>query len=260
MIAKSLILLCYTFVLFGTTTAFAQAVEINISGEGCSGFVAQLTKQSPKAYIFTAGHCIPGLVDTHEIAKVYIKTPISTSNSFFVYKLAEPNSILPIRVTKILFATFQKLDVAVLEISEDVVSLKSKGIIPLLIDRNKPAYPISVFLINSLKKEVANCSAEEQIFSLTYQFWNWSSMSRLSEECLLERGWSGAPVIEKTSGKVIGILSGGNETGTCDDYCEINNRGDKQSLKNRSYFTRMDFLSSCVNAVGEIDINDCLIK
>ncbi len=235
----------------------AQTVEFMVDGEACSGFVGKLSANSQKAYVFTAGHCLPGLLDTHFPAKNIIQTPIVPAKNFLVRHLKDLSQTSWVKVSNIVFASFGKFDVAVLDSVESVQNLEARGVVPILVDFDQIDIGTPVQILNPLKQEKRICLIESHVPKLHYQFWSWQYTSRLSKECKLTHGWSGAVVLNQITGTATGVVSGGNETGNCDDYCEFEMNGASRAFKNQSYVTRLTFLKPCTAQSGVFDPSSC---
>lgn len=235
----------------------AQTVEVMIDGEACSGFIGKLSMRSQKAYVFTAGHCLPGILDAHFPKKIVVQTPIVPTKKFLVRNLKEASQISSVEVSQIVFASFDKYDVAVLDVVESVRELEARGVSPILIEVGLVHLNTKIEIVNPLRLETKSCSVENHVPKLTYQFWSWLQVSRLSKECELTHGWSGAVVFNRQTGSAVGIVSGGNESGSCDDYCEVGTNDEKLAIKDRSYFNRLTFLAPCTDRNGIFNPMSC---
>jgi hypothetical protein len=102
-----------------------------------------------------------------------------------------------------------------------------------------------------------SCSVEGGPIDLRYKVWSWPNAFRLSPECRLREGWSGSGIVSN-SASAIGILSGGNEAGSClDDYCESRSDGDLIAMKDSAYFMPISFLKNCTDSTGRIHPKLC---
>ncbi len=238
--------------------AFSQTAEIYLDTNSCSGSVVKMNKESRIVYLITAGHCIPGIMNESK-NQMQLNTHFKNPKKIIV-RTTSPNEskTVFIHATGVLFATFHHVDLAIIKIEESVAELIKLGIVPLEAELEEPKEQQSLVLLNSLTGEQSKCQIEKRVDYLDYKksTSNWSS--RLSAECKLAPGWSGAPVIYENSGKIIGIVTGGNDSGSCDDYCERTQFGEPLALKNRSYISNLSFLRSCVLGNGELSLK-CLL-
>jgi len=203
------------------------------------------------AYVITAGHCVPGIIDVNQ-------NQLPNYKKMIIRKIdANYSKPVFIQITGVLFASFQNVDLSVITIKESTDDLIKLGITPLEVQLAEPQVQNSVVIYNSLTGEQSECIIEKHVDYLDYKTWTSRWSTRLSSECKLAPGWSGAPVIDEKTKAVVGIVSGGNDSGTCDDYCERTQMGERLALKNRSYISNLSFLKSCVLENGTLDLK-CL--
>lgn len=240
------------FVFFSLAlSANAQVVELFFERGSCSGFVGKFAKDSQKAYLFTAGHCVPGLGDRAESDKIISRLNFEKPQKFIVRSAATGKAGF-ITSQDIIFATFQRIDIGIYSLKESVVELEQSGFPPFLIQTADVSVGAQVRVINPLIGEVASCLVESRPFMLSFQDWHWPAAARLSSQCRLGPGWSGAPVLDTSSGVILGILSGGNDSGNCSDYCEVDEDKNRFAFKNRSYFSVFSFIKPCLGQNGHI--------
>jgi len=231
----------------------AQLVELSFDNGFCSGFIAKLTNKSQKAYLFTAGHCIPGLGDKTNSNKIITNIKMEKLQKFIARAVSSGKHGF-VNATELVLATFQRVDLAIYSLKESVTELENAGLPPFLIHTGEAHIGTPIKVFNPLIGEDASCFIDAHPFRLAFQEWLWFATVRLSSQCKLGPGWSGAPVVDVSSGMILGILSGGNDSGDCADYCEIDKAGDRIAFKNRSYYSTLSFLNRCLNQNGQIAV------
>lgn len=241
---------CVIFLLWAFS-ANAQLVELSFDKGSCSGFIGKFTKNSQHAYLFTAGHCVPGLTDRANPNQILSHLKIEKPQKF-IARSANSGKIGFVNATGLILATFQRIDLAIYSLKESAIELELAGLEPFIIQTSPVGEGNPVRVFNPLIGEEASCFVDAHPFTLSFQNWQWSATARLSSQCKLGPGWSGAPVVDVQSGMVLGILSGGNDSGDCFDYCEIDKDGNRAAFKNRSYFSALSFLNRCLNWNGQV--------
>jgi hypothetical protein len=239
--------------------AQAQTVEIYLDMSSCSGFLGKLTNNSNVAYVFAAGHCIPEIYDSEKPSKVLLNSKFEKPKKVIVRPIGQDASdAKTVSTTGVLFASLQGIDLAILPIKESVADLNRMNLSPLSVQLAIAALQTPVFIVNAITGEKAECSIENKPFSVSYKAWTSKWAYGLSPECKLGPGWSGAPIINQTNGSVVGVVSGGNDSGTCDDYCESDQSGQQTAIKNRAYFSVLSSLKACTAEDGTIHPENCL--
>jgi hypothetical protein len=154
---KNLLILKTLISLLGFSTfpqlVKAQSVEFILSGRGCNGFVGKMSANAQQVYIFTAGHCISGLLDESNSDKMIFNTPLSESRNFLVYSNSTDGRTTGISSSEITFASFQQFDLAVLSINQSESDLIRQGIEPLIVG-DQPSVCTAITIRNVLTNEL----------------------------------------------------------------------------------------------------------
>lgn len=246
--------------LLNTPITYGQTVEFAVNDIKCSGFIARLSSNSQTAYLVTAGHCLPGLMDEHEPDRKLQNIPFPQTG-FSVHILDRPKDANPaiVKSQRIVLASIQNVDVAILKLDESVSQLDRQGIRPLLIGVSVSREQGSVSIQNAITDEHVDCEIENSSAKPMIRKWRLTAAARLGKACRLGPGWSGAPVLG-ADGDVIGIISGGNDTGTSDDFHEFDDEGKNLIFKNQGYFSYLSFLSKCTDNQGTIHPEKCILN
>ena len=240
--------------LFCGGTAQAQQVRFVYSIGTCQGFLARMNPQAATVYLFSAGHCVSGVKSFDDPDRIVIRKDIGKTKEFQIYGAGKVQS------DQVLFASYQSVDFAILKIKQSVSDLQKMGITPYVLSAAQSPLSTQVTVHNLDVSETTSCTIEHYPYQMTYReaVWLWSG--RLAQECQITHGWSGAAVLNALTNEVIGLVAGGNETGDCTDYCEVEKSGTQSAFKDQTYFSRLDFLHSCADALGEIVPELCHLK
>jgi hypothetical protein len=248
----------FMVVLWGLS-AKAQFVTVTNALSYCSGFLAKTTPAAKDIYVFTAGHCVPSVKPLNDPNHVVIhKALVSPKTMAAVDEASGETATL--HATEILYGTYQGADFAIFSLAEKEQDLLAAGLAPLILNSVKPAEGTAVRVLNSKTLEMQSCVVEKNLFSLVYKTSTWRWSSRLSENCKLAPGWSGAAVVDSAGGRVLGLIGGGNDKGDCTDYCQVDASGAQLALLGRAYFTRLEFLRSCLDRNGAVVPERCRLR
>ena len=233
-------------ILFGVVPARAQQAHIVYALSHCEGFLARMNPQAETVYFFTAGHCLPSVKVFDNPNNFVTQKDITPSKEIKVYGASN------VQAVQILTGHYQTADFAVLKIKQTASDLKKEGIIPYLIAQQPARLGTAVSVINMDLNETNHCDVEHYPFQLTFNESVWAWSARLSSSCQLTHGWSGAGVLDSSTQKIYGLIGGGNETGDCTDYCQVERDGSRGGFKSQVYFTRLDFLHQATDSQGVI--------
>lgn len=237
-----------------THPAKAQQVKVMNALSVCQGFLARMNPTSETVYLFSAGHCVPGIKSFDDPHHIVIKKDLPKPKEFSVYGFGK------IITDQIIYGAYQPLDFAILRIHETASDLIKKGITPYVVTSARYPAPTLVTVYNLHVGESTSCNVEGYPYLLTYQEYTWTLPGRLGPECKITHGWSGSAVINNVNHEILGLISGGNETGDCTDFCEVTEDGKTSAYLNQTYFSRLDVLHACTNSAGVIIPENCRLK
>jgi hypothetical protein len=113
-------------------------------------------------------------------------------------------------------------------------------------------------LVSAYWKEKQNSKTSHVVGELQEDAWTYRDAIALTDNCKTEGGWFGAPLIDRASKKIVGILNSSNTTGglcTLDNPCEILPESTRMAFHRRSYAQRTSPIMACVTSAGNIDLN-----
>jgi len=89
--------------------------------------------------------------------------------------------------------------------------------------------------------------------------WEWGPSLRLSQECKIDHGSSGSPLIFEGTNYIVGIINSmyeGGEACTFNNPCEIDSTGKiTTTKKNQPYGQFVDGIYSCLDSQRKIDLS-----
>lgn len=229
----------------------AQQVKVMNALSVCQGFLARMNATSETVYLFTAGHCVPGIKSLDDPHRLVIKKNFPKPRDAYVYGFGE------IKTDQIIYGSYQPLDIAILRLSLTASDLIQKNLTPYLVTSTQSPVSSPVTVHNLTTAESTSCRIEHYPYQLIFEQYVWSWTGRLGPECKITHGWSGSAVINDSNGEISGLISGGNETGDCTDFCEIEKDGSSSAFFNQVYFSRLEFLRQCTTSEGLIVPENC---
>ncbi|STD11926.1 Uncharacterised protein [Dermatophilus congolensis] len=180
----------------------------------CSGAIVKLpgAKDSDKALLLSAGHCIPGphLKDGESVAN---KKIAGTGNQVQIHKGSDKdNHLNPLqtRVTDVVYATMTGTDVSLMKIDKTYSALQGAGIKAREIpgDDLKKGDAVSV-PAPAIGLSLHGCKVENTGLTKKVKSWTWNNFVEVSgDQCgQLREGASGSPIISDSDGRIRGIVS-----------------------------------------------------
>jgi uncharacterized protein (TIGR03437 family) len=224
----------------------------------CTAFLVDTGAASGPAYILTNGHCV-GLLEANEVVTnreqaSYLFTP----GAFF--DVESPRGYATRRIA---YATMKRTDVAVIELDAPLAELTAAGYRPLRLaaaSQGERVTAAGVPITNTPPDrqflQAGQCTLGPAVDVVEFT-WFWRGLLR--NDCPdIRGGWSGAPLISESSGRVVAILN----TTTIDSFdrgggfdcylgtpCEVGPEG-QRVRDHTSYAVSAAGLDSCFDAQG----------
>lgn len=241
------------------------SAEFNFNGitvaNGCSGFILRFdtSLQTDSAMVLTNGHCSPG----GYIEPNIVNHNISSTQSFKL-RSEDGNRILgTLRSQGIMYSTMTSTDIALfkLELTYEELERRFK-VKALTLSRERPEEKSEIVVVSGLyppgiSGKIYSCSIDGFVHQLKEGPWIFDDAIRYSE-CATKGGTSGAPVLAKTSGLVIGIHSTRNEQGelcAVGSPCEVDIDGRIKSALGAAYAQQTYQIYTCINSDNQIDLS-----
>jgi V8-like Glu-specific endopeptidase len=219
---------------------------------GCSGALVNVgRKESERALILTNGHCVR--------SKLLRPGEVLTRGDFDrgVIGIGGSKGWVRVRPARIVYATMTDLDVALIEIEESYEKLRRLGSKVYKIANEKAARGVQVRIISGYWKEKQECYVEDIITELLEADWTWRKSLALSKSCQVRGGYSGSPVFDLATGKIVAVVNTGNESGercTLNNPCEVDQWGRRLVFQDRAYAQPVTAFLGCFTSHGQFEL------
>lgn len=239
--------------------SLAQEYDFNgiVKLSNCSGSIVRLAgaPDTAPAIAMTNGHCLGGnYKGMLAPGEVVVGRPIS--RSMRVYN--KNTGLVPVKATKVLYATMTKTDLTLFELKETYGELEAKGVDSFDLDGMRPMIGVSIDVVSGYWDRGYRCNIDGFVFQLRESDWTMSDSIRYSNlGCNTIGGTSGSPIIQTGTRIVIGINNTGNESGekcTMNNPCEVDERGQVTVKEKASYGQQTFNVYSCLTPDFRIDL------
>uniref|UniRef100_A0AAU2JHV5 Serine protease n=1 Tax=Streptomyces sp. NBC_00049 TaxID=2903617 RepID=A0AAU2JHV5_9ACTN len=242
------------------TEPVATAVAVDFAGtvalSNCSGSVVRAPGSQPNdpALVLSNGHCLEsGFPAAGEVIKDQ-----RSSRSFSLLNSAG-SKVATLRASKISYATMTDTDVSIYQLTKSYAQIQSQyGISALTLSDTRPAQGASISVVSGYWKRIYNCNVDGFAYRLKEGDWTWKDSIRYTSSCNTIGGTSGSPVIDTTTGKVVGVNNTGNEDGascTVNNPCEVDANGNVTVRQGINYAQQTYTLVPCIAPGNKIDLN-----
>lgn len=253
---------------FDATTTFADPKAeikpattedlLGMASLRCSGSLVYLNrKASDRAVVITNGHCsretllAPG--------ETLVNVPYKRRSA--PVSIGTRDGMVSVEVARVLYATMTDTDLALLELEETYEELTAQGAKVFKIADRDPVPGTRTRVVSGFWQERQDCVIEANVPTLLEGDWTFKNAFSFDRGCLVRGGYSGTPVIDSASNLVVAVVNTVNENGlSCaiNNPCEVRD-GKKFADKDRGYAQRVTDVPACVDAKGEIALNqkDC---
>ncbi|MFD9957945.1 serine protease [Amycolatopsis sp. NPDC058986] len=234
------------------TTTFAGTVALS----NCSGSVVKPagTPDTAPAIVMSNGHCLesgmpqPGQVIVNR----------ASSRSFSLLSADGRRSVGTLRAKKIVYGTMTDTDVSLYQVSTTYAQIKQQyGITALELSNAHPADGVRMDVVSGYWKQIYSCTVNGFVHELRENGWVWKDSIRYTPDCQTIGGTSGSPIVETSTGKVIGVNNTRNEDGqrcTLNNPCEVDESGNVTVHQDTPYGQETYGIPACLTAANEIDL------
>ncbi|OEU85428.1 hypothetical protein DB35_14945 [Streptomyces abyssalis] len=235
---------------------FAGTVALS----NCSGSLVKMpgSKASDPGLVLSNGHCLEEGMP--EPGKVVVDQPSSRS---FTLLDAGGGDAGTLKSTKIAYGTMTDTDVSLYELDSTYEEIKKDtGIDPLEVQAEHPEQGTAITVVSGYWKETFSCSIDAFVPELREDGWTMKDSLRYTEECETKGGTSGSPVVDDSTGKIVGVNNTRNENGeecTLNNPCEVDENGKVTVHEGIAYGQQTHTLTSCIAAGNKVDLSlpDC---
>ena len=223
---------------------------------GCSGAVVRLAGSVPedKAIVLTNGHCVrfpflgarETLVDRKAFARIEL--------------LDGPGDVaVTVRGVRLVYATMYRTDLAIYRLRESYADLAAAGVTPLALAGQGPSRGDRIRIPSGYWVEQRACATTGTVHRLHERVWDWWRSIRLPalDGCAIRGGYSGSPIVDRSTGEVVGIANTGYVGGRAciDSACEENQRGVVRMKRHMNYGQQTWWLTTCIGPDRSFDLD-----
>ena len=220
----------------------------------CSGALIRVNRRDDQAaLLLTNGHCATNAsIDADD---ALVNVPYQRGE---ITLYAGTDSGEPVAPARVLYATRTRTDLALIELKSTYGELIKKGakVYEVADDDAKPGTDIQ--LVSGFSKEKNLCAISHVVPKLVEDVWTTTSAYAMKDPCPIAGGWSGTPMIDPTTLKIVGILNSTNVGGalcTLDNPCEVDDQGNRLAFAGRTYGQRTSMLIECFTEDGMLDLS-----
>lgn len=221
----------------------------------CSGVIVRANRGPDQpAVLLTNGHCATNASIDPDDALVDV--PYSRGGDLGVYVGTDAPE--PVKPARILYATRTGVDVALIELKSTYRELEAKGAKVYEISPDDAKPETDVQLVSGYWKEKNLCAISHVVDTLVEDAWTTRDSYAMKDPCPTTGGWSGTPMIDPITFRVVGLLNTTNLAGqlcTLDNPCEVSPDGTRLAFNGRTYGQRVSPILNCLNANGELALD-----
>ena len=251
------------FLAFFFNLGFAFSAQFDFTGtvqiNGCSGFLFRFehSKDSDQALIMTAGHCASvgrRLNSGEYVYHMKSQVPVRFLNA--------NGSVGPqvIYTDELSYATVTGTDISIYALKSSYSQIMNQfATTPLILSSRRPKLGQQIQVLSGQLQRGYACFIAAFVYQLKEDDYVWHDSLRYSRTgCQTVGGTSGAPVIDITNNKVVGINNTGNLSGdTCtgNNACEVSADGNISFEKGASYGQQTYEIYSCLDNNRHLNLN-----
>jgi hypothetical protein len=242
--------------------AAVNGLNATIALSNCSAALVRYptSLDADRALMLTNGHCYEGAMPG---AGVVLQNRTSSRSGTLLN--AAGTGLGTVRADRLLYATMTNTDVSLYQLTDTFAALKTRyGVTALTLSSSHPVDGSTIAIPSSYWKQTWNCQINGFVTTLREDQWTWHDSIRYNTGCNTTHGTSGSPIIDATSGAIVGINNTGNDDGqscTLNNPCEVDQNGTTTVHKGQSYGEQTYWFTTCLNSANAIDLNKsgCLL-
>lgn len=223
----------------------------------CSGSVVRGPRSADNdpAMVLTNGHCSelgmpgPGQVVVNR----------SSQRTFRLLNRSGQSQLGTLRATQIEYSTMTDTDVTLYKLRTSYRQLQTQyGTDALRLSPDHPQVATQISVVSGYWRRIYSCKVDGFVYRLREASWTWKDSIRYTSACNTIGGTSGSPVLDETSGQVVGVNNTGNEDGgrcTLNNPCEVDENGSITVRQGINYAQQIYILTRCLAAGSEIDLS-----
>ena len=206
------------------------------------------------AVVITNGHCVRTpylgarevLVDQRQFKRIELLDDHGTV-------------AMTVRGVHLRYASMYRTDLAVYELRESYADLAARGVTPLVLATRGPSRGDRIRIPSGYWLEQRACTTTGTAYRVHEREWDWWRSIRLPalDGCAIRGGYSGSPIVSRSTGEVVGIANTGYVGGRrcIDSACEENRRGVVRMVRDMNYGQQTWWLHTCIGADRRFDLD-----
>lgn len=222
----------------------------------CSGSVVKPTgaAMTDPALVLTNGHCLesgmpaPGRVITNQ----------ASSRTFSLLSRDGQSRLGTLRARKVIYATMTDTDVTLYQLTTTYQQIQTTyGTTALNLPSTHPTAGVRIDVVSGYWKTIYSCGLDGFAYRLREANWTFKDSIRYTSACHVIGGTSGSPIVETSTGNVIGVNNTTNEDGqrcTLNNPCEVDQAGNVTVRPGIGYGQETYLIPGCLKAGNEIDL------
>ncbi|MEO9238614.1 MAG: trypsin-like peptidase domain-containing protein, partial [Jatrophihabitantaceae bacterium] len=177
-------------------------------------------------------------------------------------------SLGTLHADRVLYATMTGTDVTLYRLTQTYAQVTSSfGATALTISASHPVSGTATSIPSGYWKKVYACGINGFVGTLKEDQWTWHDSIRYTfpnSTCQTIGGTSGSPIIDNSSGQLVGINNTLNENGqscTLNNPCEVNPDGSITVVQGQNYGQETYLFNTCLTAANAINLTKagCLL-
>lgn len=222
---------------------------------GCSGSVVRWAAalDTDRAVVLTNGHCVrQPFLGAREVLlddRRWTRVELLAGNG---------EVATTVQAVRLDYATMYRTDVALLSLRETYAELAAVGVTPLSLATSGPPRGERVRIPSGYWTEQRACATAGTAHRVRERTWDWWDSIRLPTHagCAIRGGYSGAPLVSRRTGLVVGVVNTGYVGGRrcVDSACEEDERGRVRMVREMNYGQQTAWLLGCIGADRAFDV------
>jgi hypothetical protein len=218
------------------------------------------SRRTDQAMMLTNGHCYEGgFIGAGKVLRNVRSDRTGTLLN------RDGHALGTVRADRVLYATMTGTDVTLYRLTSTYATLQRRyGSTALTIAAKRPRAGASIAIPSGYWKQTWSCKTDRIVGTLREDRWTWHDSIRYDDTCNPTHGTSGSPIIDTSSGQIVGINNTGNDDGemcTLNNPCEVEPDGTTHAYRGQTYGEETYWFTTCLTGRRRIDLGvpGCLL-
>ncbi|SNR40757.1 S1 family peptidase [Actinomadura mexicana] len=229
----------------------------------CSGSLVRTptAADSDPALVLTNGHCYEGGMP----GAGQVITNRASSRTFSLLNSSGSGTLGTLRANRVLYSTMTDTDVTLYRLTQSYAAIQQAYRTPALqLSLSHPTAGADVRVVSGYWRRIYSCNIDGFAYRVKEGAWTWKDSIRYTPSCNVIGGTSGSPLVDASTGKVVGANNTINEDGgrcTLNNPCEVDQSGTVTVHPNIGYAQQTYTLAACIAPGSVLDFNrsGCLV-